>query len=275
MQPAILLFFSDLFRISIIDIVDVILVAFLLYEIYNLVKGTGAIRIFIGIIAVYLIYRIVRALHMELLTEILGQFISVGFIALIVVFQPEIRQFLLMVGNTRFIKTSRRRILFWKFRIENPVNLHVDTIVRACKKMGDTKTGALIVITRLNELDSYVETGQFIGAKVSEFLLETIFLKNSPLHDGAVIISGGTIRAARCILPVTSRPNIPVHCGLRHRAAVGITEKSDSIAVIVSEERGTISYCMDGDLAVDVTPSELTQFLEGIEKEMHIRKKNP
>ena len=261
------LFLTGLFKISIIDIVDVILFAFLLYEVYNLVKGTAAIRIFIGIIAVYLIYRIVRALQMELLSEILGQFISVGFIALIVVFQPEIRQFLLMVGNTRIIKTSRKRLLFWKFKIENPLNLHIDTIVKACKKMADTKTGALIVISRLNELEAYIETGQIVDAKISEFLLETIFFKNSPLHDGAVIISGGTIRAARCIMPLSSNPSIPVHCGLRHRAAVGITEKSDSIAIIVSEERGTISYCVDGKLSVDVTPSELSKLLENIEKE--------
>ena len=261
------LFLTGLFKISIIDIVDVILFAFLLYEVYNLVKGTAAIRIFIGIIAVYLIYRIVRALQMELLSEILGQFISVGFIALIVVFQPEIRQFLLMVGNTRIIKTSRKRLLFWKFKIENPLNLHIDTIVKACKKMADTKTGALIVISRLNELEAYIETGQIVDAKISEFLLETIFFKNSPLHDGAVIISGGTIRAARCIMPLSSNPSIPAHCGLRHRAAVGITEKSDSIAIIVSEERGTISYCVDGKLSIDVTPSELSRLLEDIEKE--------
>lgn len=261
------LFLTGLFKISIIDIVDVILFAFLLYEVYNLVKGTAAIRIFIGIIAVYLIYRIVRALQMELLSEILGQFISVGFIALIVVFQPEIRQFLLMVGNTRIIKTSRKRLLFWKFKIENPLNLHIDTIVKACKKMADTKTGALIVISRLNELEAYIETGQIVDAKISEFLLETIFFKNSPLHDGAVIISGGTIRAARCIMPLSSNPSIPAHCGLRHRAAVGITEKSDSIAIIVSEERGTISYCVDGKLSIDVTPSELSKLLEDIEKE--------
>ncbi len=261
------LFLTGLFKISLIDVIDIILFAFLLYEVYNLVKGTAAIRIFIGIIAVYLIWRIVRALQMELLSEILGQFISVGFIALIVVFQPEIRQFLLMVGNTRIIKTSRKRLLFWKFKIENPINLHVDTIVKACKKMADTRTGALIVIARLNELEAYVETGQVVDARISEFLLETIFFKNSPLHDGAVIISGGTIRAARCILPLSSNSSIPPHCGLRHRAAVGITEKSDSIAIIVSEEKGTISYCIEGNLSVNVTPSELSKLLENIERE--------
>jgi diadenylate cyclase len=261
------LFLSGLFKLSIIDIIDIILFAFLLYQVYNLVKGTAAIRIFIGIIAVYLIWRIVRALQMELLSEILGQFISVGFIALIVVFQPEIRQFLLMVGNTKIIKTSRKKLQFWKFRIENPFHFHVDSIVRACKKMADTRTGALIVITQLNELEPYVETGQIVDGRISDFLLETIFFKNSPLHDGAVIISGGTIRAARCILPVSSNPSIPPGCGLRHRAAVGITEKSDAIAIIISEERGTISYCVDGKLSLDVTASDLSTLLGNIEKE--------
>jgi diadenylate cyclase len=267
MPCTLLLFLNGIFKISIIDVIDVILFAFLLYEMYNLVKGTAAIRIFIGIITVYLLWRIVKALHMELLSEILGQFISVGFIALIVVFQPEIRQFLLALGNTRIIKTSRKRLLFWKFRIENPFNFHVDTIVKACKKMADTNTGALIVIARLNELENYVETGQVVDARISEFLLETIFFKNSPLHDGAVIIAGGMIRAARCILPLGTNPSIPEYCGLRHRAAVGITERSDSLAIIVSEERGVISYCIDGQLTVNVTPSQLSEMLENLERE--------
>ena len=141
-----------LFSLRIVDIIDIILFAILLYEIYNLVKGTAAIRIFIGIIAVYLLWKIVKTLQMQLLTEILGQFISVGVIALIVVFQPEIRQFLLMVGNTRIIKNQRKRFLFWRFKINNPVNLNIDKIVKACQKMAETKTGALIVIAQQNEL---------------------------------------------------------------------------------------------------------------------------
>jgi len=135
-----------LFSLRVVDIIDIILFAILLYEIYNLVKGTAAIRIFIGIIAVYLIWKVVKALQMQLLTEILGQFISVGVIALIVVFQPEIRQFLLLVGNTKIIKNQRKRFLFWHFKIDNRVNLNIDKIVMACQKMAETRTGALIVI---------------------------------------------------------------------------------------------------------------------------------
>jgi len=253
---------SGLFSLRIVDFVDIVLFAILLYEIYNLVKGTAAIRIFIGIIAVYIIWKVVKAFQMQLLTEILGQFISVGVIALIVVFQPEIRQFLLMVGNARIIRNQSKRFLFWRFKINNPVNMNIDNIVKACQRMAATKTGALIVISQQNELLQYIATGQDVDARISEVILETIFFKNSPLHDGAVIIGGNNIRAARCILPVSNKLDIPQGCGLRHRAAVGLTEKSDAIAIIVSEERGYISYSYEGNLRHNVTPSELSTFLE-------------
>lgn len=253
---------AGLFNFRIIDLVDILLFAILLYEIYNLVKGTAAIRIFVGIIAVYLIWTVVKAVQMQLLTEVLGQFISVGVIALVVVFQPEIRQFLLMLGNARIIRSQSRRFRFWDLKINNPVNLNIDKIVIACQKMASARTGALIVITQQNELRQYIATGQTIDARINEILLESIFFKNSPLHDGAVIISGSSIKAARCILPVSNKSDIPQGCGLRHRAAVGLTEKSDAIAIIVSEERGEISYSIDGKLTVSVTPSELSHFLE-------------
>lgn len=257
-----LLFINGLFNIRVVDVIDVILFAVLLWEIYNLVKGTAAIRIFIGIIAVYLIWKVVKALQMWLLTEILGQFISVGVIALIVVFQPEIRQFLLMIGKTKVIKSTHRRGLLWRLKIANPVNHHTDDIVKACQKMAETRTGALIVIAGQNELPTFVETGQKVDAKISEVLLETIFFKNSPLHDGAVIIHGDTITAARCILPVSNKSNLPQGYGLRHRSAVGITERSDALAVIVSEERGQISFSLDGKLTRNVSPSELSKVME-------------
>jgi len=257
---------AGLFTLRIVDIIDIILFAILLYEIYHLVKGTAAIRIFIGIIAVYLIWKVVKALQMHLLTEILGQFISVGVIALVVVFQPGIRQFLLLLGDTRIIKNRRRRFLFWKLRINDKVNLNVDRIVMACQKMAESHTGALIVIARQHELNPYVATGQVVDAKVSEVMLETIFFKNSPLHDGAVIIVGDNIRAARCILPISNKPDIPSFYGLRHRAAAGITEKSDAIAIIVSEQRGKISYSVEGRITGGISPSELSTILENLLK---------
>jgi len=257
---------TGLFSLHIVDFIDIILFAILLYEIYNLVKGTAAIRIFIGIIAVYILWKVVKALQMQLLSEILGQFISVGVLALIVVFQPEIRQFLLLVGNARIIRNQRKRFLFWRLKINNPVNLNIDKIVKACQKMAETRTGALIVIARQSELSHYVETGQIVDARISETLLETIFFKNSPLHDGAVIIIGDKIRAARCILPVSNKSTIPAKFGLRHRSAAGITEKSDAIAIIVSEERGKISYSVEGEIISDVSPSNLSNILEELFK---------
>jgi uncharacterized protein (TIGR00159 family) len=255
------LFISGLFNLRIVDLVDIILFAVLLFEVYNLVKGTAGIRIFIGIIAVYLIWKVVKAFQMQLLSEILGQFISVGVIALVVVFQPEIRQFLLMLGNTRFIRHRNRRFLFWKFKVSDPFVEGIDGIVMACQKMAETRTGALIVIARESQLGIFVETGQIIDSRVSELILETIFFKNSPLHDGAVVISGDTIKAARCILPVSKLNSIPSWYGLRHRAAIGLTEKSDAIAIVVSEERGTISYSTDGKLTGNVSPAELSEYL--------------
>ncbi len=261
-----MVFLESLFSLRIVDVIDILLFAVLLYEIYNIVKGTAAIKIFIGIIALFIIWKIVRALQMPLLSEILGQFISVGVIALVVVFQPEIRQFLLMVGNTRIIRGHRRRILFWKYNLNTGVNLDLDKIVKACKHMADMKTGALIVIARENELNTYAETGQTVNAQISDILIETIFFRNSPLHDGAMIIVHDSIKAARCILPVSNKPDIPSTCGLRHRAAVGLTEKTDAIAIIVSEETGEISYSLEGTLFLNIKPVRLKEVLEDLLK---------
>jgi uncharacterized protein (TIGR00159 family) len=251
----------EIFRFRVVDIIDILLFAILLYEIYNLVKGTAAIKIFLGIIAVYIIWKIVSALQMQLLDEILGEFITVGVIALIVVFQPEIRQFLLILGNTRIIRSRRKRFLFWNIHVKPSEHRNFDEIIRACKKMSDSKTGALIVITRRNELTTYAETGQRLDATLSDKLLETIFFRNSPLHDGAVIIVGDHVRAARCILPVSASSAIPAGYGLRHRAAVGITERTDAIAVIVSEETGEIAYSIDGHFIDNIPPASLTNVL--------------
>jgi len=256
-----LLSINGLFNLRIVDLVDIILFAILLYQVYTLVKGTAAIRIFIGIIAVYLIWKVVKAFQMQLLSEILGQFISVGVIALVVVFQPEIRQFLLMLGNTRIIHNRKRMFLLWKFKVSDPFISSIDAIVMACQKMAETKTGALIVIAREGQLEPFVETGQIVDSVISEIMLESIFFKNGPLHDGAVVIAGNTIRAARCILPVSKQSSVPPWCGLRHRAAIGLTEKSDAIAIVISEEKGTISYSADGRLVERVSPSELSDYL--------------
>lgn len=248
--------------IKLIDVIDILLVAVLLYQFYNLIKGTGAINIFLGIIAFYIIWKLVRALHMELLSEILGAFISVGFIALIVVFQPEIRRFLFLVGTPNFMSNKPKRFFFWRLRLVNPNQLEIHHIIDACKKMSETKTGALIVLAGRNELKSFASTGEAIDARISAQLLENIFFKNSPLHDGAVIIFDNRIVAARCILPVSDKLDLPEGLGLRHRAAIGITEQSDALSIIVSEQSGKISISANGVLQQNLNETALMEILE-------------
>ncbi len=249
-------------QFRLLDIIDIVLVAYLFYEVYKLIKGTAAINIFIGIISIYLVWKLVRALEMELLAEILGQFISVGVIALIVVFQPEIRRFLLLLGTPGFISKTKKRFLFWKINFDGEMPLNIDPIIQACQKMSQSNIGALIVLAKKNELPTFVNTGDIIDANISKLLLENIFFKNSPLHDGAVIIINNKIKAAKCILPVSGNRSISHELGLRHRSALGITEQTDAIAIVVSEQTGKLSYCKMGELTMDVTPFQLREFLE-------------
>lgn len=254
---------TGIFKIRFLDILDILLVAFILYELYNLLKGSVSINMLFAIVAMFFIWRITDALGMELLREILGAFFSVGIIALFIIFQPELRQFLLTLGKTDFIQKGRkrRRFLFWNFYDENLYIVDVDKIVHACQKMSNNKQGALLVLTRQHELKVIKDTGQYLNANISVELLENIFYPNSPLHDGAVIISGNRIVAARCVLPV-SRSTTHTGIGLRHRAALGITEQSDAIAIVVSEQTGKISYSISGELRRNVQPTALKDFLE-------------
>lgn len=248
--------------VRLLDIIDIGLVAVILYEVYRLVRGTVAINIFLGILSVYVFWKVVTALEMELLSEIIGQFVSVGVIALIVVFQKEIRQFLLLLGTPRFLKERSRWYTIFKIQVRPQVPLSVEPIIKACIQMSAQSTGALIVITRRSELSEYVNTGETIDSKISDSLITNIFFKNSPLHDGAIIISRNRIQAARCILPITRSESFPVTFGLRHRAAVGISEQTDAIAVIVSEQTGDIAYAKDGTLYKKIKPEALQIFLE-------------
>jgi uncharacterized protein (TIGR00159 family) len=253
---------SQFFEVRVLDIIDIILVAVLLYQLYKLMKGTVAIPIFIGILAIYFLWKLVVALEMELLGEILGQFVSVGVIALIVVFQNEIRQFLLMVGRPKFISNKSRWFFFWKIPV-NPANiLNINIVVDACASMSEKFTGAIIVLSKQNEMTEFINTGEIIDSNVSEQLIGNIFFKNSPLHDGAIIIKNNRIVAARCVLPLTRNDSFPVTYGLRHRAAVGLTERSDAIALIVSEQTGNIAYSKGGELVTDIKPFDLKNFLE-------------
>jgi uncharacterized protein (TIGR00159 family) len=254
--------FDELLKFSVVDVIDVILVAFLLYYVYKLVKGTVAINIFIGIVIIYLIWKLTQALQMQLLSNILGGFISVGMFALIVVFQQEIRKFLLMVGSTNI---GKRRKFFKQLKFlktESFIETDVEAIIKACNRMSLSKTGALIVLERNNSLDFLTSTGDEMNIKVTQPILESIFFKNSPLHDGAVIIADNIVKATRVILPISNEKNIPERYGLRHRAAIGITEKTDAVALVVSEESGLVSYIKNGEFVSFKDNMDLTDLIK-------------
>lgn len=244
------------------DILDILLVAFLLYQIYNLIRGTTAINIFIGIFTLYLLWLVVKALNMNLLSSILGQVIGVGVIALIIVFQQEVRRFLLIM-STRYI-TNRKFYLekLFSFGDKKVVEVKIDSLVSACSNMSAFKTGALIAVSKRSDLMSFIRTGDIINADTSNRLLESIFFKNSPLHDGAVIVIKDKIAAARCVLPVTDRIDLPPQFGMRHRAALGITEKTDAVVILVSEETGAISFAKEENIETNIGPNRLRQILE-------------
>lgn len=249
----------DILDLNFFDILDIVLVAVLLYYIYRLVKGTAAINIFIGIVFVYLTWKLTQLLKMEMLSNVLGEFIGVGMFALIVVFQQEIRKFLLMVGSTNFgnRRSFLRQLKFFKDDFETLNN--IPTIVKACEKLGSTKTGALIVIKRNTSLDFIKNTGDEMNVEVNQPIIESIFYKNSPLHDGAIVIEDNKITATRVILPVSNDRNIPLRFGLRHRAAVGVTERTDALALVVSEETGQISYLKNGSFEMFESTDDLIE----------------
>jgi uncharacterized protein (TIGR00159 family) len=254
----------DFLDFSFIDIVDILLVAVLLFYVHKLLKGTVAINIFIGITILLLIWQLTKALKMELLSNILGGFMGVGSIALIVVFQPEMRKFLLMLGSTKF---SRRGGFFSKIKFLKTDFVSqddLDSIIEACQNLAKTKTGALIAIERNNKLDFAKESGDLMNLQVNIPILQSIFFKNSPLHDGAIIIQDNYITAARCVFPLSSK-QLPARFGLRHRAAIGITERTDCLCLAVSEETGELSYIKDGEFVLYKNTEDL---LEKIKSEL-------
>lgn len=252
-----------LFEFGIKDIIDIVLVALILYYIYRLMKESRSLNVFIGIMVFVLVWLFVsQILEMRLLGSILDKLVSVGVIGLIVLFQEEIRRFLYNVGSHQRV----RRLTKWFSRSKDKQNKEatrrmIMPVVMACMNMGKQKVGALIVIERGAPLDDIVDTGDVIDANINQRLIENIFFKNSPLHDGAMIISGKRIKAAGCILPVSHNLDIPKELGLRHRAAMGISQDSDALAVVVSEETGRISVAIKGEFHLRLSAEELERIL--------------
>jgi len=241
----VLLFRIGFLEVGSVDFIDVALVSILLYQVYKLIRGSIAVNIFLGILALYLVYLIVRAAQMELLTTILGTFMNVGVLAMIILFQPEIRKFLLVIGrSTEFRENIFKTIANWRHQYHD--DFDIAQVMEAAKTLKATKTGALIVFSRDTELKFYAQTGDTLDAEVSKRLLLSIFNKNSPLHDGAAIIYKGRVKAARCVLPVSENDHIPPNYGLRHRAAIGMSENTDTLIMAVSEETGRLLLARNG-----------------------------
>jgi diadenylate cyclase len=243
----IFLFHIGFLEVGWIDLVDIALVSILMYQVYKLIRGSIAVNIFLGILALYLIYLVVRALQMELLATILGQFMGVGVLAMIILFQPEIRKFLLMVGRTTELNRDNnffKSLLNWRNRHHD--DFDIQQVVDAIKALKATRTGALVVFSRDAELRSFVDTGDPLDAEVTKRLILSIFNKHTPLHDGAIIIHKGRIKAARCVLPVSDNDHLPPHFGLRHRSAIGMSEITDTLVMAISEETGRLILARNG-----------------------------
>ncbi len=255
--------FFNIIDLKITDFIDIILVAILLYYVYKLVKGSVAINIFIGIVIVWGFWKLTALLGMDMISSLVGPFLEIGLIALVVVFQQEIRKFLLMIGSTNFAN-KRNFAKYFKFlRQENlSPSININAVLEASENMANTLTGALFVIEREHSLDFIKSSGDKMHIEITKPIIESIFYKNSPLHDGAVVIVNNYIVATRVILPVSNERSIPLHYGLRHRAAVGITEKTDALAIVVSEETGIISYIKNGLFVPFKDLKELSELLQ-------------
>lgn len=245
------------------DLIDVLLVAFFLYQTYKLMKSSGTMAIFSGVISFIIVWILVsQVLEMRLMGAILDKFISVGFVVLVILFQDEIRRFLVALGSHRGWKFLGKLFSKRGSDKENKGKF-VAPVVLACMNMARKKTGALIVVQQEVDLTVFEHTGEMFNADVNARLIENIFFKNSPLHDGAMIIADGRIKAAGCILPVAQNANLPKDLGLRHRSALGMSLETDALIIIVSEERGKISVAHNGKLEINISAEDLQQILSG------------
>lgn len=253
-------------QVSLADILDILLLALMIFIVFRWIRGTSAMSIFVAIISLYVIRVIVSAFNMRLMTNIMETVLDVGLIAVIVIFQPEIRKFLMRLGS-RYMNSAQGKAILDKLLGKDrksaniSVSEGVNDIAEACRRMSEDKTGALIVIAHKASLEEIISTGDPIDAAIHRRLIMNLFFKNSPLHDGALVISGGRIAAARCTLPITERTNIPANFGMRHKAAIGVTEETDADAVVVSEETGKISFVKGGNVTPISNINELKLLL--------------
>lgn len=251
-------------EMSFADILDIFLLGLIIFFAFKWLRGSSAMSIFVAIVSLYLIRVLVSAFNMRLMTAIMETVLDVGVIALIIIFQPEIRKFLISLGN-RYMNSAKGREIVNRILGKGGVSMAdsetVNDITEACRRMSEDKTGALIVLAHRTPLDDIIGTGDKIDAAVHRRLIMNLFFKNSPLHDGAMVISGNRIVAARCTLPITERTDIPANYGMRHKAAIGITEVSDADVIVVSEETGKISFIKGGEVTSIQNINELKLLL--------------
>ncbi|MCX7953832.1 MAG: diadenylate cyclase CdaA [Bacteroidales bacterium] len=253
-------------NITILELIDIIVFSFILYKIYIILKDSVAINVFTTIALIYFLWILVKTFKMELLSGLLSQIINIGLIALIIVFQQEIRKALIYTGSKFFSVSIPKRIENLIKRKKETPYLKASEILKSISILSKTKTGALIVIARKMKLDSYIDTGEKLYSEITSSLLLSIFQKDTPLHDGAVIIRDNKIVAARCILPINNTANLPPHYGTRHRAALAVAEQTDAIVIVVSEENGAISIAFEGNLfynkSIQEVKSEISKYFE-------------
>lgn len=251
-------------ELSLTDILDILLLALIIFIVFRWIKGSSAMSIFVAIISLYLIRVIVSAFNMRMMTVLMETVLDVGVLALIVIFQPEIRKFLIRLGN-RYMNSTQGKEIINRILGRKGGNINiseeVNDLTEACRRMAEDKTGALIVIAHSTPLEEIINTGDKIDASIHRRLIMNLFFKNSPLHDGALVISGNRIVAARCTLPITEKTDIPANYGMRHKAAIGITEETDADAIVVSEETGRISFVKGGNVTPIQNINELKLLL--------------
>lgn len=251
------------FKLTLVNVIDFMLLAFVIYQLYRILRGSLAFNMMAGLLTIYVAWLVVRFFKMPLMETLLGEFTKVGFLAILIVFQQEIRKFLLLIGRGALTSENQSvlRFLPWNWKVENKFNTNFDEIVDACEMLSATFTGALIVFPKTSEMKFIGASGEVLDAFISKKLLLSIFNKSSPLHDGAVIIANGKIKAANSVLPISDNPEYQSKYGLRHLSALGITEQTDAIALIVSEEKGTIALAKGGKITENMTKQEVIDIL--------------
>lgn len=251
------------FRFTLVNVIDILLVAGIIHQLYRLLKGSLAFNMLIGLVTIYIFWMLVRYFNMPLLETILGEITKFGFLAIIIIFQQEIRKFLLLIGKISFLAENKSifRFLPWNWKIEKSFHTNFEEIVDAAEFLAETNQGAIMVFPKTSEMKFIGSSGEVLDSNITKRLLISLFSKSSPLHDGAVIIANSKIKAANAVLPVSENPELLNKYGLRHLSALGITEQTDAIVLVVSEEKGTIALAKGGKMIEGLSKAQIIEFL--------------